>query len=57
MNELKCPYKESGLCYRKGCIYIPQMDCMKKREYDDIMLSARKYIKKKKTRVRTRVRG
>ena len=36
-EDISCPYKFSGLCYRKGCIHIPEIKCMKKREYDDIM--------------------
>lgn len=52
MNDIACPYKLSGLCYRKGCIHIPELDCMKKAEYDSIMKSARKYLKKKKKHVK-----
>lgn len=43
-----CAYKQSGLCYRNGCIFIPQQKCMKKHEFDSIMKSAKRYLKKKK---------
>lgn len=43
-----CPYNHSGICYRKGCIYKPEMDCMKIREYRHIMEYARKHLSKKK---------
>lgn len=45
-EDISCPYKLSGLCYRKGCIHIPHLSCMKKREYDDIIKSYK--FKKKK---------
>lgn len=32
MNDIACPYKLSGLCYRKGCIHLPELDCTKKWE-------------------------
>lgn len=47
-----CPHKQSGLCYRNGCIFIPQQKCMKKHEFDSIMKSAKKYLKKKKKAVK-----
>lgn len=29
-----CPYSVSGICYRRGCIFIPHQQCLSKREYD-----------------------
>ena len=43
-----CPYNESGICCRNGCIYLPHMNCMKKGEYTRIIKSYRKYIQEKK---------
>lgn len=25
-----CPYAVSGRCYRNGCIFKPEMDCLKR---------------------------
>lgn len=47
-EDITCPYKLSGLCCRDGCIHLPALKCMKKYEYDNIMKSAKKFIKRKK---------
>lgn len=44
MEKPTCPYMVSGICYRKGCIYIPNMECMKKDELNRRM----KFVKHKK---------
>ena len=44
MEKPKCPYMESGLCHRSGCIYRPSFNCMSKHEFNKRM----KYVKKGK---------
>ena len=52
-NEIVvCPYNQSGICYRKGCIFKPEINCMKIREFKEIMNYAHKHLNKKKTRVK-----
>ena len=29
-----CPYAVSGVCYRRGCIFIPHQRCLSKSEFD-----------------------
>lgn len=43
-NKPTCPYRVSGICYHKTCIYIPHLDCMKINEYRNRL----KYVKKGK---------
>lgn len=47
-EDITCPYKLSGLCYRDGCIHLPELKCMKKYEFNHIMKSFKKFIKRKK---------
>lgn len=44
MEKPTCPYMVSGICYRKGCIYIPHQQCMTIREYKNRL----QFVKKKK---------
>ena len=51
-----CPYADSGICYRRGCIFIPHQHCLNKREYDKRMAKAKnissknqKFVKRAKT--------
>ena len=48
MEKPTCPYMNSGLCYRNGCIYLPSMDCMAVNEFRNRL----KYVKKKKRMVK-----
>ena len=45
-GNLKCPHEESGVCHRRGCIYIPRMDCLTEREYKHRLKIAKKMKKK-----------
>lgn len=44
MNKLTCPYMVSGVCHRKGCIYLPEQQCMK--EYSKKQQKSRKHAKR-----------
>ena len=46
-QNVKCPYESSGICYRKGCIYIPNLDCMNTHELNNRMKYAKKGKKRK----------
>ena len=48
MIENVCPYKVSGICYRRGCIFHPQQPCMKDDEFRQIMGYLKKHNKSKK---------
>lgn len=45
----KCPYSERGICYRRNCIYLPNMECMKQNEFLTRLSIAKKLSKKHKT--------
>jgi len=48
MNKPTCPYMVSGICHRRGCIYLPPMDCLKEDEYRHRINIAKKMNKKKR---------
>ena len=33
-TAVTCPYAISGVCYRRGCIFIPHQHCLSKSEFD-----------------------
>lgn len=33
-TAVTCPYAVSGICYRRGCIFIPHQQCLSKSEFD-----------------------
>lgn len=41
-ETIVCPYAVSGICYRTGCIFKPQMDCMKINEFKTRLNYAKK---------------
>lgn len=45
MEKPTCPYAVSGVCYRKGCIYLPSMDCLTVDEYKQRLKYAKKHKK------------
>lgn len=45
MEKITCPYAVSGVCYRKGCIYLPSMDCLTVDEYKQRLKYAKKHKK------------
>ena len=52
MEKPKCPYMESGICYRHGCIYRPSQNCMTENELRGRM----KYVKRMKKYGRKRIK-
>lgn len=57
MNKPSCPYMDSGICYRKGCIYMPDLQCMKSEEFKQRLSIAKKLSKKHKKSVKRAKRG
>lgn len=56
-QNVTCPYMDSGCCTRRGCIYLPHLDCLSHEEFKRRLeiakkLSAKKKSKKTKTSVR-----
>lgn len=46
-TAVTCPYAVSGICYRRGCIFIPHQHCLNKREFDKRMAKAKNMSSKK----------
>jgi len=53
----KCPYSVSGICYRRTCIYLPDMKCLKENEFKTRLSIAKKYSKKHKKPLQRGIRG
>lgn len=56
-QNIKCPYNQSGICYHSHCIYIPDLDCMKRREYERKLARAHKITRNAIKHVRRVKRG
>lgn len=56
-QNVKCPYLQNGICYHKSCIYIPKLDCMKKRDYDKFIATAHKIVRNAIKHVKTAKKG
>ena len=53
----KCPYSVSGICYRRTCIYLPDMKCLKEREFKTRLAVAKNLSKKHKKSFKNAKRG
>ena len=47
-ESVVCPYSVSGICHRNGCIFKPEMDCMKEHEFKMRLAYAKKMSKGKR---------
>lgn len=44
---------ENGICYHSRCLYIPNLECMKRREYDRKIAKAHKITRNAIKRVKS----
>lgn len=56
-TAVTCPYAVSGICHRRGCIFIPHQRCLNKREYDRRIAIAKNMSSKKQKFVKRAKRG